>query len=319
MKRLALMAQVLALGVGVLGAQTAHADAATALHNFRVNLAQARLVLQEVDWARTQARPALVRGMYSVTDQNANLLAVVNEQGTLFCYSTSDPCKVLRPGQGRASDLSDQEAAELRAEVMGAIDYGRLLKLTFGNGSGEPLVMLSAIDCPACEILETKFANVPKDSNGTIYVIPGALQERRSGGLQKWQLVSRIWCAQDAATAWRQYWASRAAPAPRACEFGDPAVAELAFSGLGFALAALGQPGGNYTPRLIRQDGMNYRLGAPMPPLTATPIPAGTGRWLSAAAMLPEGGAAASGDPAQGRAQNPANAVGDFFNKFLKK
>ena len=281
-------------------------------------MAQAGLVIKELDWARAEVRPTLVRGLYSVTDQNGKFVSVVNTQGNLLCYSGSKPCNVLRPGQSKASELTEAEAVELRSEVMGAIDYGRLIKVTFGNGTGEPLVMVSAIDCPACEELEAKFSKIPKDSNGTVYVVPDTLQRISQGGLRKWQSVSKIWCARDSGVAWRQYWATRAVPPQTNCEFSDPMNAERTVRDFAYALAALGQAG-DFTPRLIRQDGTNYTPGAPMPPLTVNPVPAGTGRWLSAAAMLPEGGAAASGDPAQGRAQNPANAVGDFFNKFLKK
>ena len=216
----------------------------------------------------------LVRGVYALYTVPNRLVGFTNEEGTLFGdvkgfngqFGTATP---FRP-------LTLEEAAALRREMAERIDKTRLITVRYGAGQMQ-VFMFSAIDCPYCKSIEGKLRDA-KSENSTFHVIPSSLQSGRSRqGAQQWQKVAAIWCAADAAQAWRNYWATGMTPAGAepACPFADPMAAERAyaqlwgmFQGVGVKLTG--------TPSYLRMDGTKFTSEALRKPLE----PERSARWL---------------------------------------
>lgn len=265
----------------------AFADGHSAVHNLFSNLTRARASLN-VDEASVRVSPTLVRGVYSLANPQGGFIGFTNESGTLF--GDYRGLNVVSTSGARPRPLNPAENAEVRAEVVAAIDYDKLPKLSFGNGGGRRLLMFSAVDCPACKVFEDGMRRNAAGLNSTIYVVPSSLQPISQGGSKSWQTVSRLWCADDAGTAWRSFWATRDVPQSRQCQFAEPRAAEASEQQLKEILRAVGVKVDG-TPQIVREDGS---LIADVPNLSpsyvsATFGPAGVPqpsmkpmRWLTA-------------------------------------
>ncbi len=321
--------KAIGLLLAALASSSVLADGRSAAHNLFSNLARARASIG-VNEATTLVGPTLVKGIYSLTNQQGRFVGFTNEAGTLF--GDSRGFNFVAPNGSQPRPLNLGEIADLRGEVVAAIDIDKLPKITHGDGGGRRLVMFSAVDCPFCKVFEDNMRKQAADLNSTLYVVPSSLQKINQGGAQQWQAVSRIWCADDAGAAWQGFWASRTIPQPRQCRFADPRVAELAEQQLRDVLMAVGVRVVG-TPQFVREDGtiivnkteMNSAYiastfgpaGAPQP--NTKPV-----RWLTASAddsfqMQPVGGQPVYQQPApqQPQQQKQQFGINDALN--LKK
>ncbi len=98
---------------------------------------------------------------------------------------------------------------DLQQEVIAAIDYDKLIKVSYGDGGGRKMVLFSAVDCGFCQRFEQDLMKKGSGVNTTFYVVPMSLQAFSGAGVAKWQTVSRIWCADNSSAAWRKYWTRR--------------------------------------------------------------------------------------------------------------
>lgn len=274
------------------------ADGRSAVHNLFGNLARARASLS-VNEATAMVSPTLVKGMYAIANQQGRFIGFTNESGTLF--GDSRGFNTLSNGS-QPRPLALDELADLRAEVVAAIDFDKLPKVSFGDGGTRRLVMFSAVDCPFCKGFEDNIKKHASGLNSTIYVVPSSLQKIAQGGLQQWQAVSRIWCADDAGAAWQTYWATHNLPQAKQCRFADPRIAEMADQQLKDILLAVGVRIVG-TPQTIREDGsvivnkpnMDHAyVAATFGPAGAPLASQKPARWLAAAddsfQMQPVGG-----------------------------
>lgn len=304
---------------GVVISGVAFADGRSAAHNLFGNLARARASLS-VNELNAMVSPTLVKGVYAIANQQGRFVGFTNEAGTLF--GDSRGFNTLANG-AQPRPLALDEIADLRAEVVAAIDYDKLPKVSFGDGGGRRLVMFSAVDCPFCKGLEDNIRKHAAGLNSTIYVVPSSLQKIAQGGLQQWQAVSRIWCADDAGAAWQSYWTSRNLPQARQCRFADPRVAETADQQLKDILQAVGVRIVG-TPQTIREDGaviankpnMDTSYVVNTFGSAGAPQPSGKpARWLTASAddsfqMQPVGGQPSYAPPIQQQPQQPRQQFG---------
>jgi hypothetical protein len=276
--------------------------------------------------------PTLVRGVYAISNQQGRFVGFTNEAGTLF--GDSRGFSILSTNGAQPRPLTLDEIADLRPEVVAAIDYDKLPKVVHGDGGGRHLLLFSAVDCPACKGFEDTLRKFDDSVNTTFYVVPSSLQEIAKGGLQPWQAVSRIWCAEDSGAAWQAFWASRSIPQPRQCRFADPRTAELVRQQLRDILQAIGIRIVG-TPQIVREDGTIVRnksdvdvtytnsvFGpAGMPQANARPA-----RWLLASAdesfqMQSVGAqsANAANPPQPTQQQNGKVGINDALKKLLGK
>lgn len=299
------------------------ADALTARQNFFINLARAGSSLG-VNEAATRTQPTLIRGMYVLTTADGKFMGFINEPGTLF--GDFRGLNVFSPKGGPQRPLSREEAAGLRAEIMASFDYDQLIKITHGDGGGRRLLMLSAIDCPYCKKLEDTFRESKKPVDTTFYVLPSSLQPIDKGGMQPWQAVSRIWCAENNASAWNGYWKDKKLPAQRECAFD----AQNAAKQRRYVVEILRATGLDIhgTPAIVREDGSIVPLSTYSDPTTraATYGPAGnpqlqvTPHWLASAAADAgsDAAVAASTAPAAGQQSTGKVNLKDALNKLFK-
>ena len=277
------------LAMAVLTCGSAWADGRSAAHNLFANLARTRSTLS-INEATAMVGPTLVRGIYALSNQQGRFVGFTNEAGTLF--GDSRGFNVVSANGAQPRPIALDEVADLRTEVVGAIDYEKLPKITMGDGGNRRLVMFSSVDCPYCKNFEDAMRKHGGAVNSTIYVVPSALQKIGQGGAQQWQAVSRIWCAEDAGDAWRGFWATRTIPAARQCRFADPRVAETADQQLKDILQAVGVRV-VASPQIVREDGVvitnkpdmsaSY-IAATFGPDAAPPASQRPARWLSAGA-----------------------------------
>lgn len=249
--------RAIALTLATLVSGAALADGRSATHNLFANMSRAGASISNFNENNVLVSPTLVKGMYALTDQQGRLVGYVNEAGTL--YGDSRGFTVVSINGAQPRPLAPAEAKDLRFEIMSAIDYDKLPKITHGNGGGRQVLMFSAVDCPYCKTLEDNMRKESGGLNSTIYVVPSSLQNLAQGGLQQWQTVSRIWCAENAGPAWQAFWASHAVPQQRQCAFADPQIAQRAGRQLKDMLKAVGTDVYG-TPVLIREDGVTLRI-----------------------------------------------------------
>lgn len=103
--------------------------------------------------------------------------------------------------------LSEDEAANVRDEVLQSVDFSKLIKLNYGNGGGRRVILWSAVDCPSCYRFEEWM--IRTNPNATFYLVPTALN-RADKALRN--LVTNIWCSVDPAAAWRSWMIGRKQP-----------------------------------------------------------------------------------------------------------
>ena len=237
---------------GLLFAISASADGRAAARNLFANLDRAQASLS-ISGATAVVSPTLVKGIYSLSNQQGSFVGFTNEAGTLFGDSRGFTA-VGRNGE-QPRPLKPNEVHDLRAEVMEAIDYDKLPRIVYGDGGGRRLVLFSAVDCSFCKMFEDTMGKQSTGLNSTFYVIPASLQKIAHGGEKRWQVVSRIWCAKDAGAAWQSFWTTRAVPSEsRQCRFNEPGAAEVAVQQLRDILQAVSVRVTS-TPQVIREDG----------------------------------------------------------------
>lgn len=237
--------------IGSMASISVFADGRTAVHNLFSNLARSNAHLSVTETSAV-ASPTLVRGIYRMSNQQGVFVGFINESGTLF--GDYRGLNVVPTNGARLRPLTAAEIVEVRAEVLTAIEYEKLPKLTYGNDGNRRLLIFSAVDCPSCKVFEDSMRRYGGSLNSTFYVVPSSLQPIAQGGGKAWQTVSRIWCASDAGAAWKSFWATRSVPQPRQCQFADPSVAESSDQQLKEILRSVGiQVDG--TPQIVREDG----------------------------------------------------------------
>jgi len=303
--------------VGALVAATlaaaapAHADGQAAVHSLFDNLRRAGLGigLTEKD---VRVEPTLIRGMYALFDRSGGFAGYINEAGTLRGDYTGMKVMPTRAGE-TMRQMTPAEVIEWRGEVMNAIAYDKLIKVTYGDGGGRKLILLSAVDCGFCQRFEQEFAKYGHQVDTTFYVLPSGLKKIDAGGMAQWQTVSKIWCAADNAAAWKTYWSTlKAPPQSRQCAF-DPKTADAQRTYLTEILRVAGSPVRG-TPSMVREDGtvinnhpnmdaayMKQAFGRD----SVAQVPADAQRWLAGAPQLAD-----ESSPAQQPAQQPASQQG---------
>lgn len=270
----------------------AHADGQTAAQKLRANL-QRMGAAGAANFADVQATPTLVRNMYRLNARNGEFLGYVNEAGTV--HGDARGFNVFPATGAKPRQLTPDEVVKFRREVMRNVAYDKLIKVGYGDGGGRKLLMFSAIDCPACKVLEST-AQRTRNLHTTFYVLPASLQAMDDGGQDKMEIVSRLWCADDSGGAWKAFWAKWAVPAARQCQF-DPRSAELARADLRDILKGAGTRLDGF-PAVLAEDGMPApRHGSAQELRTAwgalgTPATgSGAGQWLPASSAISGGGA----------------------------
>jgi hypothetical protein len=202
--------------------------------------------------ATTLARPViLVEGVYRLEDRaSGTFLALITERGDIRGDSS---------GWSRVTDqgiapLSEQEMAQLRAEVMRSVARERLIKIQYGSGGGRELILVSAVDCPYCAKMETTLAQMSASLQTTFYVLPTALAplDDAGPGATAWATAAALWCAPKNAFAWQRYWHDRSAPVAQGCNLDGRGV-QRAAKDFVTVMASIGTKIRG-TPGLIRED-----------------------------------------------------------------
>ncbi len=246
----------LVAAASALLATSASADGRSAAHNLFTNLARSKATLSVTE-ANALVAPTLVRGFYSLSTQAGKFVGFVNESGTLF--GDSRGFMVVSTSGAAPRPLALDEQADLRSEVMAAIDYDRLVRVRFGDGGGRKIVVFSAVDCPVCKQFEGAIRSTP-GLNTTLYVVPSTLQPISGGGWAPRQIAVRIWCSDDRTAAWEDYWTKRQLPPNPAstCQW-TPQTSEAAGQYLEDILRASGarMPG---FPHSFAEDGSSIPL-----------------------------------------------------------
>jgi hypothetical protein len=253
--------------------------------------------------------------VYVLINQQGKSSGFVNENGNL--YGDASGFHVFPPNGAAPRQMTAQEVATLRGEVMQAIDYDKLIKVQYGDGGGRRMVMFSALDCGYCKTFEKHFSVLGQSNDTTFYVVPMSLRPSRSGGAETWQQVSQIWCDSNNGESWKRYWATGQLPAARACSFDAP-TAERATRELVEILEAAGLRIRG-TPTIVREDGVLLKpaevrtyLKQPAPPLpSAQPV------WLADSALAPQSVGDTATAQQQSQQTNKVN-VGDMLKKLLK-
>jgi len=254
--------RVAALCMALVAAVPVGADGTSAAAAFFGNLEKAGIRLDDVSPASTVATPTLVKHIYRLNTGTAAgaFIGYINEAGTLT--GDAQGFRLIVPNaQPRA--LSYDETAQLRAEIVRNIDVDQLIPVRYGDGGGRRLVMFSAVDCPYCAKFEASMAKLASQANSTLYVVPSALRPTSYGGqaTANWQIVAKLWCAQDPTGAWLAFWARRAVPAGNDC--GGPVAVEQRENELGEILDAVGVKR-HGTPAVLSENGSVFTPKAPL-------------------------------------------------------
>jgi len=150
--------------------------------------------------------------------------------------------------------LSDQELAQLRAEVMRSVARERMIKVQYGLGGGRELILVSAVDCPYCAKMEKTLAQMSESLQTTFYILPTALAtlDDAGPGARAWATAAALWCAPKNTLAWQRYWLDRSAPPAHGCDLDGPGV-QRAAKDFVTVMASIGARVRG-TPGLIRED-----------------------------------------------------------------
>lgn len=95
--------------------------------------------------------------------------------------------------------FTQEELAKTRADQFTKMDKSPLISVTYGNGTKKVLV-ISALDCPACKQLEGKLMKMENQLDVTIYYVPMTLDRQQN------QVITNFWCASDKSAAWLNFW-----------------------------------------------------------------------------------------------------------------
>lgn len=293
----------------LFGSLAAQAGGQDAIQNLFNNLARAKASVG-VSADATVAAPTPVKGIYAVTDRQGRFIGYTNEAGTLF--GDSRGFNVLSASGAQPRPLTAEETAQLRVDIMNAIDYDRLVKVTYGDGGGRRILLFSAVDCPHCKSFEDGMRSVSQQVNTTFYVVPSALQPISKGGAQTWQVATHIWCAEDPEEAWLSFWEKRAVPALRKCHL-QPKAAELLDRQIKDLLQAAGMRISG-TPRLIAEDGTRVLIRSKLDAAFVEATYGPTGRpstSIDAPRWLASGG---EGSPAVQSSEEASDGSGQKVN-----
>lgn len=305
------MAAALAAAMLVTAAP-AHADGQSAVRSFFGNLKRLGMTIGFTE-NDVKVEPTLIRGMYAMFKRNGDFAGYLNEAGTLV-----GDFRRLRVMPAKAGEdfraMTPDEVTELRQEVMNGIEYDKLIKVGYGDGGGRKVLLFSAVDCGFCQRFEQEFAKYGNKVDTTFYVLPSGLKKYAQGGAAEWQTASRLWCADDNASAWKAYWSTLKAPvrSSKTCAF-EPKTADAQSTYFTEILRVVGVPV-HGTPTMVREDGtvlenkpnmdaayMNQAFG----PAGVAQVPANPRRWLVAGAPQPADEAAPAQQPAQQPAPQP--------------
>ena len=233
---------------------SAQASPESALHLLFENMRSAHLSFGAgIGEHSLTVTPTLVRGLYFVRNPERNeSLGVVNESGTLVGGGARGFAVFSEAGKP-ARRLSAEEVIALRAEIMAAIDYDRLVKVGYGNGGGRRILEFSAVDCPSCQHFEGILQSMQSALNTTFYVVPTSLVPINEGGGESWQTAAWIWCAPSNGRAWQNFWARQAPPHASSCRY-DGASAQEEAGRLRMILRGAGVDV-DYTPTFVLEDG----------------------------------------------------------------
>ena len=281
-----------AISLAAFACGFAQADASTAAAAYFKNLE--RLNYDTAARATTTARgDTLVQGVYRLEDTSTGrLVALITERGDL----KGDSSGWSRVGPEGPVELTDAEATQLRAEVMRSVAWDRLIPVRYGDGGGRRLVLISAVNCPYCQRMETSLTKWAASLNTTFYVLPSSLTPLDVDGPDQrtWRQATALWCAADSGASWKRFWATHQVPNPHGCAL-EPTAAQRLFRNFGTVMASIGAKVRG-TPALIREDGVNFSVPpdfdrdyalatygpAGLPPSAASRDPNAVFDWLTA-------------------------------------
>jgi hypothetical protein len=102
--------------------------------------------------------------------------------------------------------FSKNDLAKERAGQFEKMDKSQLITVKYGNGKKQILV-ISALDCPTCKMLERNLMQKEKQLNATIYYIPVKLDTSDD------PVLTKLFCADgDKGAAWIAYWRKNVIP-----------------------------------------------------------------------------------------------------------
>jgi len=194
----------------------------------------------------------LVNGVYRLEDRaSGRFIALITERGDL----KGDSEGWSRVGPEGPVPLSENELAQLRAEVMRSVAWDRLIEDRYGRGGGRRLILISAVNCPFCQKMEASLARLAAALDTTFYVLTSSLTPLADAGegLRTWQQAAALRCAKDPGAAWRRFWATHSVPASSGCAI-DAVAAQHSFRNFGSVMASVGTKVRG-TPALIMEDG----------------------------------------------------------------
>ncbi|MES2014968.1 MAG: hypothetical protein V4484_00625 [Pseudomonadota bacterium] len=224
MKMISKIAISLPLAAAIFFMQSARADAVSA-HKAYFGVLYAKGFDVASDMRSTVAKDTLVNGVYKVTSQDGGQFhAYISENGQIFGDAVNG-----WQYTGSNIALSGEEKFFLKVEVLHNIAVNKMIKVQYGDGGGRKMILLSSVDCPFCKKMEANLAQHADMLNTTFYVLPAALNGRdnTASALQQWDTTARIWCANDNAAAWKNYWARRLVPDAKQCGMDSIAARSL--------------------------------------------------------------------------------------------
>ncbi|MDQ2917786.1 MAG: DsbC family protein [Pseudomonadota bacterium] len=145
-------------------------------------------------------------------------------------------------------NLTEARSRRLNRVAIDKLPYDLAFKRVKGDGSRK-LVIFSDADCPFCHRLETEMKGL---DNVTIYTFLFPIDQLHPNAAKK---SKQIWCSQDKAKAWDEFFASGKLPDNKG-DCGDPVARTQA---LGNSLRI------NATPTLIFADGTLIPGALPLP------------------------------------------------------
>jgi len=235
--------------VAALGLCCAFGAVAQALEVAKARLIRANPALTPLsDW---NPRESLVRGVYTLHDPN----------GSYEPYGVDSGGRMLRTNRGwqpiDGGSLGEPlEGADLKAfhaKLYANLKVEEAIPLKFGSGA-KRFVLLTALDCTTCKLLERNLNKVASKLSATIYVYPMALDYTN---VQRMNTVTSLWCGPSPERGWREAMAQPGVPLPAAGGRSDSCGVRTAQHS-----RALARLFGSYgVPALISDDG-SIRRGA---------------------------------------------------------
>lgn len=203
------------------------------------------------DW---KPRESLVRGVYTLHDPNGSYEPYGFDAGGRMLRTNRGWQPIDGGGLGEPLEGSDLKA--LHAKLFANLKLEEAIPLKFGSGA-KSFVLLTALDCPMCKLLERNLNKVASKLSATIYVYPMALDYTN---VQRMNIVTSMWCGPSPERAWSSAMAQPGVPSPAAGGRSDSCGVRTAYHS-----RALARLFGSYgVPALISADGA-IRRGAPEP------------------------------------------------------